>query len=293
MAIAREAIAAVDPATAIRRHVKLEKGCLIAGPSAYRLDRFERVFIVGAGKASARMACVLEELLKGRVEAGVVVVKDGHAEQTRIVEVVEAGHPQPDDRGAQGARKVLEIVSRAGPRDLVVAAMSGGGSALLPAFPKGIELTPMRELTGLLLRSGATINEMNAVRKHLSLIQGGRLAAACNGAAILSLLVSDVVGSPLDVIASGPTCPDTTSYSDALDVLAKYGLMNSAPAAAIDHLRRGAAGELPETPKPGDPIFERVQNLIVADNDLAAEAAVEAATRAGFNAQLVSTRIEG
>lgn len=291
--IAQKAVAAVDPYEAVHRHVSLVGPRLRAGEGEYDLDSFNRVIAVGAGKAGARMAVALEEILGQRLSGGVVVVKEGHREPTRRIEIVEAGHPEPDERGRAGARRVLEAVSAAGPDTLIITLISGGGSALMPLYPDDVSLDDMRRLTSLLLKSGATINEMNAVRKHLSLVQGGRLAGAARGASLLSLLVSDVVGSPLDVIASGPTCPDPTTFGGALAVLEKYALMATAPEAPLERLRRGAAGEIPETPKPGDPIFARVRHVVVADNEIAAQAAVAAAAESGLAAQLISTHVEG
>ena len=222
-----------------------------------------------------------------------VVVKEGHAEPTRTIEIVEAGHPEPDRRGESGARKLLDLVKGAGPDALVIALMSGGGSALLPLYPRGVSLDDMQELTRLLLRCGATIGEINTVRKHLSLIQGGRLAQAAAGAGILALLVSDVVGNPLDIIASGPTTADRSTYDDALGVLRKYDISADAPSGPMQRLRRGAAGEIQETPKPADSALSRVRHVIVADNDASATAAANAARAAGFDSQLITTHMEG
>ncbi|MCY4107578.1 MAG: glycerate kinase [Chloroflexi bacterium] len=291
--IADAAVSAVEPHQAVMRRVSLEGSRLLAGGGEYDLDAFERVVVVGAGKASAPMAVAVEEILGDRIDSGVVVVKEGHAETTRTIEIVEAGHPEPDRRGEAGARKLLDLVKGAGPDALVIAVMSGGGSALLPLYPQGVGLDDMQALTRLLLRCGATIGEINTVRKHLSLIQGGRLAQAAGGAGILALLVSDVVGNPLDIIASGPTTADTSSYDDALGVLRKYDISAEAPSGPLQRLRRGAAGEIQETPKPGDPALRRVRHVIVADNDASATAAAEAAQAAGFDSQLITTHMEG
>ncbi|MCY3800338.1 MAG: glycerate kinase [Chloroflexi bacterium] len=291
--IAGAAVSAVEPHQAVMRRVSLEGSRLLAGGGDYDLDAFERVVVVGAGKASAPMAVAVEDILGDRIDSGVVVVKDGHAETTRTIEIVEAGHPEPDRRGEAGARKLLDLVKGAGPDALVIALMSGGGSALLPLYPQGVGLDDMRELTRLLLRCGATIGEINTVRKHLSLIQGGRLAQVAGGAGILALLVSDVVGNPLDIIASGPTTADTSTYEDALGVLRKYDISADAPPGPMQRLRRGAAGEIQETPKPGDPALRRVRHVIVADNDASATAAAKAAHAAGFDSQLVTTHMEG
>ncbi len=291
--IASAAVSAVDPYEAVVRHVSLDGSRLRADGSEYDLDEFKRVVVVGAGKASAPMAVAIEEILGDRIASGVVVVKEGHAEKTRKIEVFEAGHPEPDRRGADGARKLLGLAAGAGRDTLLVALMSGGGSALLPLYPDGVDLDDMQNLTRLLLRCGATINEINAVRKHLSLIQGGRLAQTAAGASILSLLVSDVVGNPLDIIASGPTSADTSTYHDALGVLEKYEIVAAAPSGPVERLRRGAAGEIDETPKDGDPALRLVRHVIVADNEAAALAANAAARAAGFNSEIINTHMEG
>ena len=291
--IASAAVSAVEPHQAVTRCVSLDGSRLRAGGGEYDLDAFERVVVVGAGKASAPMAVAVEEVLGDRIAAGVVVVKEGHAEATRRIEIIEAGHPEPDRRGEAGARKLLDLVKEAGPDALVITLMSGGGSALLPLYPEGVDLDDMQDLTRLLLRCGATIGEINAVRKHLSLIQGGRLAQAAGGASILSLLVSDVVGNPLDIIASGPTTADTSTCEDALGVLRKYEISAECPSGPLERLRRGAAGEIEETPKAGDPALRRVRHVIVADNDAAATAAARAAAVGGFDSQLITTHMEG
>jgi hydroxypyruvate reductase len=188
---------------------------------------------------------------------------------------------------------MVDLLRTAGARDLVITVISGGGSALVDLPAENIDLAQLRELTDGLLRSGATINEMNAVRKHLSLVKGGGLARIASPARVVSLILSDVVGNPLDVIASGPTVPDTTTFRDAWRVLERYGLADSVPRPIANRLRAGMRGEVPETPKEGDPIFDRVQNVVVASNDLAAEAATARARELGFNSLLLSTFVEG
>ena len=293
LGIVGKAVAAADPHKAVRRHLSRSGSRLIAGDAEYDLESFDRVFVIGAGKASAPMAVAVDEILGDRLTGGVVVVKEGHAQATRRIDIVEAGHPEPDSRGAEGARKILDIVSDATPESLIVTVFSGGGSALLPLYPEDIDFDDMRDLTTLLLRCGATINEINAVRKHLSLVQGGRIAQAARGATIVSLLVSDVVGNPIDVIASGPTCADPSTFTEALSVLDKYEIRELAPARPVERLRRGARGEIGETPKPGDPALQNVRHLIIADNDLAATSAAAAATETGFGSKIITTHLEG
>jgi len=239
------------------------------------------------------MARAVEDILEDRVTAGLVVVRTGYTTPLRRITLREAGHPLPDPAGEAAARKILSLVSGLSPNDLVVCLISGGGSALLPLPREGLTLRDKVDTTDLLLRSGADITEINTVRKHLSRIKGGQLARAAAPARLVTVVVSDIVGSPLDAIASGPTVPDGTTFADALAVLDKYGLTARVPAAVLATLRRGAAGALPETPKPGDPAFDRAFATIIADGAAAARAAAAEAERLGFHALLLSTYIEG
>lgn len=287
------AVAAVDPAAAVHRAVHRRGAMLRVGARSYDLDRLHRVFIIGAGKAAAPMAAALEEIIGARVTGGLVSVKDGHVVPLRRVELVEAGHPLPDARGERAAERILRIAQDAGERDLVLCVISGGGSALLPAPVEGVALADKIALTDLLLRSGATIQEINAVRKHLSRLKGGRLAAAVFPAHLGVLALSDVIGNPLDAIASGPAAPDPTTFADALAVVARYGFEGAVPPAALAHLRGGAAGEISETPKPGDPVFARVHTVIIGSNERAARAAAAAARREGYRALLLTSSLDG
>lgn len=294
-AIINAALKAVDPAEAIRKVVKREDDKLIVAGRIYNLTYFQRIIIVGGGKAGAPMAAAVEEILGERITGGWVNVKEGYILEpspTRIY-INQAGHPTPNEAGFEGAKKIMEMVSGLGERDLVITLISGGGSALMPLPAEGITLDDKKLATSLLLRCGATINEMNALRKHISAIKGGQLAKAAYPATIISLILSDVVGSPLDTIASGPTAPDPTTFSDAWKVLEKYGILTEMPQSIVDRIQRGMRGEIPETPKPGDPVFDRVQNVIIADNYIAATAALEEAKRWGFNALLLTTFLEG
>jgi hydroxypyruvate reductase len=296
----RSALQAVDPYQAVLRHLQRQGDLLRAGQQVYDLQRYRRVLVVGAGKAGAPMAAAVHHLLGDRIEWGWVNVKRGHllpGQQAggRIGAVVlhEAGHPLPDADGMRGAEAILERLQGLDEDTLVICLISGGGSALLPLPAEGITLEEKQRVTDALLASGATIHEFNAVRKHISRIKGGRLAGAAYPAQVLALILSDVVGNPLDVIASGPTSPDSSTWEDARRVLEKYGLLEKIPAGVRRRLERGLAGELPDTPKPGDPVFERVQNIIVGDNRQAALAALEYAQGAGMNALLLTTFAEG
>ena len=287
------ALAAVEPGEAVRRHVRREGSTLEVDGQRYDLASYRRVLVVGAGKASAAMAVAVESLLGERISGGSVNVKDGYTLPLKRVRLHEAGHPVPDARGLKGTEDILRLLDDVREDDLVLTVLSGGGSALLTAPVEGVSLADVQELTDQLLRCGATIHELNAVRKHLSRVKGGQLARVAARAAVVSLIVSDVVGSSLDVIASGPTAPDASTFADALDVLRRYGLTARVPPAVAAYLLEGQRGERPETPKAGDPAFARVQNVIVASNRLAAEAALARARALGLQALLLSTYIEG
>jgi glycerate 2-kinase len=308
-AVQAAALAAVEPGHAIRRYLYREGDTLVVSGRRHDLNRFDRVWIAGGGKAAAPMVLALADLLADRLTGGVAVTKYGHsspvARHPSLV-IREAGHPVPDGAGVAATCRLADLVSGAGPDDLLLCPISGGGSALMtlpasgtacvpPSGAKrsGIELADLQTLTDQLLRRGATINELNAVRKHLSQIKGGGLARMAAPATVISLILSDVVGDPLDVIASGPTAPDPTTYADAWAVLERYQLADDAREPILARLRAGLNGKVAETPKPGDPIFERVQNVIVGSNRLAAEAAVAKAQELGFNALLLSTFVEG
>lgn len=286
-------LVAVDPIEAIKRHVSLEGSLLRVGDRQYDLDGLDRIFVVGAGKAGASMSQAIEELLPGRISAGIVVVKHDHLLPTRTIELVEAAHPVPDEAGRVGARRITEMVTAATRNDLVICLISGGGSALLPAPAPGITLAQKQEITEQLLASGATINQINAIRKHISIIKGGQLARSVSPATLVTLLLSDVIGDPLDAIASGPTVPDSDSFGDCLHILDTFGLKERIPESILTRLQQGADGQIAETPKPGDPLFEKTQNLVIASNALALQAAAQEARRLQYNTMILSTFIEG
>jgi len=292
------ALRAVDPARAVEEALSIGDGgaTLTVGGRTLALEDYDRIFVLGAGKAGAAMAAAAERLLGGldAWRGGLVVVKDAPPEPgPETVELLQAGHPLPDERGVEGARRIAALARAATANDLVIARISGGGSALLADPAPPLTLADVGAVTAALLRAGATIGELNTVRKHLSALKGGRLAEKVAPATLVALVLSDVVGSPLDVIASGPTTPDPTTYTDALGVLAAYGLTSAIPEAARVYLEAGAAGSLPETPVPGDPLFERVLTCVIGDNRRAALAAVEAARAMGLAAMLLSTYVEG
>ncbi len=279
--ICRTALEAADPERALLRHVRCEDGVLMAGGGKYRLDAIRNILVVGAGKACAPMARALEKLLGKRITESCVVVKDGHTLPLKRVKLWEASHPVPDERGVEGARRIAALATEAGPEDLVICLISGGGSALLPLPVEGFTLAEKQELTRQMLAAGANIHEMNAVRKHLSRIKGGQLARLAAPAQVLTLILSDVIGDDLSTIGSGPTAPDPTTWADVDAVLARFGLQLPHPVERV------------ETPKPGDPLFTRVRNVIIGSNALSVDAAAAKAKALGYRPLVLSTTIEG
>jgi hydroxypyruvate reductase len=296
LAVQQAALAAVDPGAAMRRYVQLCDNQLTVAGNTYDLATVERIWIVGGGKAATAMVAALYAILGERLTGGLVLTKYGHADpslDTGPVEIVEAGHPLPDEAGVRGTRRLSDLLTRTTGQDLVLAVISGGGSALLTLPAGGLTLSDLRETTDLLLRAGATIVELNSVRKHLSQIKGGGLARLAARAQVVGLILSDVVGDPLDVIASGPLSPDPTTFGDAWSVLERHGLVERVPLAVRHQLQAGLDNRVPETPKPGAAAFQFVHNLIIGSNRLAAEAAVESCQACGLNSLLLSTFVEG
>lgn len=289
LAIFRAGLTAADPATAVLRHLRLEEDTLIAAGQKYRLEPHRRVFVVGAGKAGATMARAVERLLGKRIAGGLINVKDGHTAKLHRIELNECGHPIPDARGVEGARRIAAIARERQADDLVLCLMSGGGSALLPLPADGITLEDKQETTKQLLACGAPIQEINAVRKHLSAIKGGQLAKLAAPAHVIALLLSDVIGDDLSVIGSGPTAPDQSTFADALDVLDKYGIRSTVPTAVRERLEAGDNNGFPETPKR----LDRVQNVVVGSNRLAIDSAEQKAKELGYRTIVLSTSIEG
>ncbi len=287
------ALKAVNPHNAVRRVVRRRGDTLRVGEVCYDLRVMRHVFVLGAGKAGAPMAAALEEILGNRITRGIVNVKYGYTTPLRHVELIEAGHPLPNESGCRGAEAMLDLARDADEDDLVFCLISGGGSALLPAPVEGITLEEKVRTTDLLLKSGAAIQEINTVRKHLSRIKGGQLARAATPARLVVLILSDVVGDPIDAIGSGPAAPDSTTFADALAVVHRYALEHRVPQAVLQHLRRGGMGALADTPKPGDPIFEDVQTVVIGNNELAARAAAKKAKALGFRTLLLTTSLEG
>ncbi len=293
LAIFQAGLKAAEPISAIKRHLKLQDGVLKIAGRTYDLSAYDGVYVVGAGKAGGRMAQGVEGLLGDRLNAGVVNVKYSHALPLDVVKINEAGHPLPDDAGLRGTKEIIELLRRTGEKDLVFCLISGGGSALLPCPAEGLTLQDKREVTRVLLECGATVHEINAIRKHISQVKGGRLARLAYPSTLISLILSDVIGDNLDSIASGPTAVDRSTFSDCLRILGRYGIQRKIPSAVRIFLEKGARGEIEETPKAHDPIFGRVQNVIVGSNILAVKAAKQRADELGYHSLILSSFIEG
>jgi len=295
--IFRRCLRPVDPYGAVKRFVRLEGDRMLigmAGQSKAELDlnTFERISIVGAGKATAPMARAMEELLGTRIHKGIINVKYGFTESLKFTETTEAGHPVPDENSVQGTVKILDFLKGAGEKDLIFSLISGGGSALLCQPAGDITLSEKQDITKKLLACGASIDEMNAVRKHISLSKGGQMARAAFPATVVNLMLSDVVEDKMDVIASGPFVPDTSIYKDVQDIFRKYDLRD-VPTEINTYLSAGIQGKAPETPKEGDRVFENVFNLIVGSNILSLEAASLKAKRLGYKTLILSSMVEG
>ncbi len=284
---------AVEPGAAVEKYCRVEGTQFYAGDQMYDLSRFNNIFIIGGGKASAAMAAAIENLMGERITGGVINVKYGHLAELKWVKLFEAGHPVPDENGADGSQAILKMADEAGKDDLVLCLMSGGGSALLPLPAEGLTLKDKQDTIKVLLSCGATIHEINTIRKHTSGIKGGRLARAVYPATLVSLILSDVVGDDLDVVASGPTVPDSSRFIDCMEIFNKYNIVQKLPAAVVNHIEAGVSGNVSETPKAGDPGFENVNNIIIGSNFEAIMAAKKEAENLGYNTLVLSSMIEG
>jgi glycerate 2-kinase len=291
----RAALAAVDPAEAVYRFVSRVGDRILIDGQAYALHDFDHVYLIGAGKAAVPMTEAIGEVLRDRLSGGVIITKYQHVDRSLPdqLRVHEAGHPVPDEQAVAATRDLAVLLDQVTPRDLVFCVISGGGSALMTLPAEGITLADLQATTQLLLRAGATIQQINTIRKHLDTIKGGGLVRLAHGAPIVSLILSDVIGDDLSVIASGPTVSDPTTFTEAWRVIEQLDLVGQLPASVCTRLKRGVAGEILDTPKPGDPLFDRVQTVIIGSNAQAAQAAETAACRLNFNTLLLSTQVQG
>ena len=295
--IFRESLRPVNPYGAVKNFVRVKNDQLILGKNGEKqtsldLKQFDRVSLVGGGKATAPMAKAMEALLGERIRTGMINVKYGFTEKLGVTRIVEASHPLPDENGVKGTAAIMNFLAKANDKDLIISLISGGGSALLCQPAQGITLKEKQTLTGMLLDCGASIDEINAVRKHISAAKGGQMARAAFPATVVNLMLSDVVEDKMDVIASGPFVPDSSTFEDALGIFKKYELKD-VPESIVRRLEEGVAGQIPDTPKKGDPVFLYVSNIIVGSNILALEAAEKKARELGYDTLILSSLIEG
>ena len=293
LAIFQEGLKAADPFAAVERTLQVKEDRITVAERSYDAGRYRRILVIGGGKAASPMARALEHRFGSRIAKGLVVTKYGHDMPLETVQLREAAHPVPDEAGEKGARDILSLLEDATEEDLVFCLLSGGGSALLPLPAPGITLPEKQATTRELLASGATIHEINAIRKHLSAIKGGGLAKAVWPGTLVSLILSDVIGDDLDTIASGPTVPDRSTFRECLEILDKYNLKERVPESVLARFRRGTRGHEAETPKAGDPVFEKTQAVIVGSAGMSLTAAREEARRRGYNTLVLSSMIEG
>jgi len=290
------ALQAADPYQAVRSALHRTGDLLKVDEQIYPLKNFQNIYVIGAGKAAYPMALAVEDILGDHLTNGLMVTKEGHLPPQpalRRVHILEAGHPLPDERGIEAARRMLHLLDTTTADDLVFCLISGGGSALMTAPAEGVSLSDLQQLTNILLRCGASIAQINTLRKHLDQVKGGGLARRAAPARVCTLILSDVVGDPLETIASGPTVPDASTFQDAWKVLELFSLLDETPQGILSYLRRGLQGEAAETLKPGDPIFQRVQNVLAASNAQAANAAAERAKTFGFHTLRLTTFLQG
>jgi hydroxypyruvate reductase len=288
------ALDSVEPSAAVRRHMRRDGSWLIVGnpERSYYLPDFRRVLVIGFGKASLPMMHASNNIFGDFITKSIIILKD-HAKHTASFTSLVASHPVPDESNLRAGQRILDLLHATAADDLILFLISGGGSALLSAPSASIQLDDLQMLTRSLLSCGASIQEINTIRKHLSRVKGGQLARLAYPAHVIALIISDVIGDSLDVIASGPTVPDPTTYNDALSVLRTYNLVAQTPSAIIQHLQSGVRGQIAETPIKDDPIFNRVQNFIIGNNLQAAQAAVDKAKSEGFNTLLQTISLDG
>jgi len=293
-----KAIDAVNPKKAVKNHI-IRKGKVLhildKGNTVCKIDlkKYKRIIVTGAGKATAAMASSVEEILGDLISFGCIAVKYGYTENLSKIKIIEASHPIPDENGREAAKIILKLLEDAVESDLIISLISGGGSALLPMPPEPVTLEEKKFTTGLLMKSGASIHEINAVRKHLSLVKGGNLARAAYPATTVNLIISDVVGDDMDVISSGPFVPDNSTFAIAAEILKKYKLQSRVPVSVWKYISDGADGIHTENPKQNSPAFGKVTSIIIASNIIALKAAKEEAKKRGYNSIILSSLFEG
>lgn len=286
-------VESVKPKNLISRYVSLDQNNLQIEKFMFNLSELKNIYVIGAGKASSMMAFALESILGNRITKGHIITKYNHSVPLQYIESSEAGHPVPDESGIRGTEQILEIVRQAEKDDLVICLISGGGSALLTDVPEGCTLEDVKDVNSVLLKSGANINQMNCIRKHLSSVKGGLLSKAAFPARVISLILSDVIGDPLDVIASGPTAPDPTTFGEALSIIKYFQIENEIPKQIYQVLQEGFENKRQDTLKEFDEILFNTTNLIIGTNKLALATAKEKAESFGYESQIITNTLEG
>jgi len=292
-AIFQSALKAVNPETLIHNTIALKKHNLCINNTTYSLEKIDSIFVLGAGKASARMAKALEKILGKYITDGAIITKYGYSEPLEKIEVIEAGHPLPDEEGLKGSRKIIDLAKRAGESDLILFLISGGGSALFIQPCKGISLKDKIQLTSLLIRCGANIHEINTIRKHISQIKGGKFARLLYPATVINLILSDVIGDEPSVIASGPLAPDRSTFNDCWSILDKYGITEEVPSSIIHHLQKGLEGKVEETAREEESSLKNLKTIIIGNNRLAISKAKKKAESLGYKSLILSSFISG
>ncbi len=287
------ALNTVQPGRLIQSKLALNDTDLKIDWLDFDLQTFRHIYVVGAGKASGEMAAALEQLLGKWITTGIVNVPYGNKPKTEKIVLNQASHPLPDQSGVEGTKQMMQIAKQAGLDDLLICLISGGGSSLMPLPMDGVTLEDKQELTQTLLKSGANIREVNTVRKHLSAVKGGKLAKQACRATILNLIISDVIDDELGIIASGPTAPDESTFGNAVEVLKKYHVWETAPEAVKKILAEGQMGKIAETPKPGDSVFDKVHNVIIGSNQSACNTVKRFFDSQGIKTQTLPDPLEG
>jgi glycerate-2-kinase len=286
-------VRSVLPEKLITGCMRLEGSLLVIGEHKLETDTISNIYVIGAGKASAAMGHYVETILGDRITGGHIVVKYGYSCKLKRISVTEAGHPVPDSNGFKATEEIIKISVKASENDLVICLISGGGSALMADLPEGLLPEELYIVNNLLIRCGATINEINCIRKHLSRVKGGQLTRIVNPAQLVTIIISDVVGNPPEVIASGPTVPDSSTFSDAIRIIEKYNLATDITSGVMNYLRDGSLGNHPETPNPGDPIFAGTLNILAGTNQTALNASKSMATVLGFKTYIIDSEMHG
>jgi len=291
--IFKNAIKTVQAETAVKRHCRLSLRQLEINGSLFDLAQYQHIYVIGAGKASAHMGKAIEDLLLPEITEGLIVVKYGHALPLKKIRVIEAGHPMPDGNGVKGARNILKLAEKATKNDLIICLISGGGSALLSLPARPLTLSDKQNTIKTLFACGASIEEINTLRKHMSMIKGGKLAQKAYPAALITLMLSDVIGDRADIIASGPAVPDPGTFQDCMAIIDQYDIKDKMPARVIELITKGISGKIDETPKPGDPVFSSSAHLVIANNKIALSEAKRVSESLGYHTMILSSMIAG